>query len=363
MKCNSGLLALTILFSTSIFLTSCNTKTSSDADAGVDSSVDAGTGESVCWWEPVDIDTNVQFHRIWGPSAENIYIGGRDSEKNKGIVLEYNANEWSEKWSIDNHFPWTVWGTAENDLYFSMYVFEGNTSNITGFAISHWDGSTWANTSIPDAVYQLFGFATDDVYAMWGSVYHYDGTEWSLIYNKGLSPGEPEGALYSMWGDSPDNMFFAGSGAGYYDGVIMHYDGVSFTEVSCGYVIGDIHGISSDQVYAVGNYYIEEDLGAPELDHATMLKYDGDSWFSIKYFYGYYEELRSVWASPAGEVFVAGTFIYRYDDKPDGDGWTKWENPEAGDGEYNVMDIWGADLDHLFAVLYPEGIVKYECTD
>ena len=125
---------LSVLFSLFAVLSSCNGKSSSGIDSGVDSSTDTDTdtdsdtdtdtGDPTCWWEPMETGVNGAFTTVWGLSADKIFTQGLDGVREEGVIFEYNGNEWVEKWSFDDRFPWTVWGTTEDDLYFSMRIFE-----------------------------------------------------------------------------------------------------------------------------------------------------------------------------------------------------------------------------------------------
>ena len=364
---------LSALFAIAAVLSSCNGSSSSNPDGGIDSSTDTDTDsdtdtdteEPTCWWEPMDSGIEANLWHIWGLSPEKIYTGGLDYSRKEGVILEYNGEAWVEKWSFGDRSIGSSWGTAEDDLYFQMSIHEwvGDEINITGGTVSHWDGFTWTDTGNLGA-WDLFGFATDDLFSVASSIRHYNGTDWSLIFDNGDIPGEPKGSAEAMWGAAPDDMFFVGSTSGPSDGGIpgdyvgfmMHYDGVEFTEIpTTSDILYDIHGVSADEIYAVGNDYYNT--------HASVLKYNGYSWSTIGSFddQDSMNKLVAVWASETGEVFVVGYVkIYHYD----GDEWEIFETPPD---QFYLRDIWGSDLDHLFVVGGTTSgtsvILKYTCPD
>ncbi|MDY7018536.1 MAG: hypothetical protein SU899_00440, partial [Chloroflexota bacterium] len=82
-----------------------------------------------------------------------------------------------------------------------------------------------------------------------------DGWEWQ-------NPLPQGNLLRDIWGTSSTDVFAVGGG-----GVILHYDGISWTLMNSGttYDLYGVWGNSSNDVFAVG-------------DTGTILHYDGTSW-------------------------------------------------------------------------------------
>jgi len=333
-----------------------DTDTDTDVDTDSDTDTDTDTGEPTCWWDPMETGTSALLGHVWGLSSSEVYTGGLDYSQKKGLVQLYDGVEWGTRWSFDDRSIGSVWGTDENDLFVVMSIHEWDGDDVIqiGGTIAHWDGASFTDTCDFGA-WDLFGFSSNALYAAGLKVRYYDGMEWSLIYDQGNLPGEPEGSVHAVWGAAPDDVWFVG-GKGDYDGFIMHYDGEEFEEIpTTADLLNDIHGVSADEIYAVGN-----DYGGYE---ATVLKYDGNAWSTIGFFDDpeKYNALSGVWAAGNGEVFAVGWLsIHHFDSE----NWTSIDAPASGD---IVTKIWGTDLNHLFIVGGADDgvstILKYTCPE
>lgn len=111
-----------------------------------------------------------------------------------------------------------------------------------------------------------------------------DGT-WELDH------AEPAGALVSVWGSGPDDVWAAGGTAD--RGLILHYDGSGWSAVDTGArsMLWWVYGFTADDVYAVG-------------DRGLVLHYDGASWQQIAS--GTDRTLYGVWGASGDDVWVVG---------------------------------------------------------
>ena len=193
-----------------------------------------------------------------------------------------------------------IWGSSSSDVfavgYFgTIFHYDGIAwSEIKpGIASDFWDfWGVWVN-SPTDAFAVGTEYFKDTPYL---TIWHYNGSIWSTLYS------DIHVGLNGVWGSSGDNVFAVG---GYLDdqskGIIMHYDGNSFT-----YIFPNteslyaIWGCSSNDVFAVG-------------ENGTILHYDGSIWSTMNS--GTMEDLNDVWGSSGNNVFAVGEngTILQYD--------------------------------------------------
>jgi len=113
------------------------------------------------------------------------------------------------------------------------------------------NSSDWSEMShVGGETYAVWGSSSSDVFATGykGIILHYDGSSWSK-----MSSAASIDYLYGIWGSSSSDVFAVGEG-----GTILHYDGStwsSMTSGTTGLLIG-IWGSSSSDVFAVGPYGI-----------------------------------------------------------------------------------------------------------
>jgi len=67
-----------------------------------------------------------------------------------------------------------------------------------------------------------------------GSIYHYDGKEWSKVYTYTIQEmGEPD--IFDLWGSSPSNIYAVGTvlpdEGPPYRGFVLHYDGKNWKQL------------------------------------------------------------------------------------------------------------------------------------
>ena len=118
------------------------------------------------------------------------------------------------------------------------------------YNVARWNGSTWefmtlkyncrlyfpycgGDTLLFAPATSVCAFGPNDVWIAAGSVHHYDGIRWT----QGGAQGA--GSANKIWGDSPNNLWFAGNG-----GVLVHYDGQTWlpTGIGTNLSIWDIWG-------------------------------------------------------------------------------------------------------------------------
>jgi hypothetical protein len=104
----------------------------------------------------------------------------------------------------------------------------------------------------------VWGSSGSDVFAVGGTILHYDGTDWSP-----MSSGTTQSLSgVGVWGSSGSDVFAVG-------GTILHYDGSEWSDMSSGTTAGlwDVWGSSGGDVFAVGSY-------------GTILHYGGECYIT-----------------------------------------------------------------------------------
>jgi len=102
------------------------------------------------------------------------------------------------------------------------------------------------SSALPAATHGVWGQNGSDVFAVGGTILHYDGTVWVRDTNRtGWS-------LNAVWGTSGRDVFAVGD-----LGVIVHYDGTAWLEQTSGAVpyLHDVWGAGASDVFAVGDGY------------------------------------------------------------------------------------------------------------
>ena len=337
--------------------TDVDTDTDSDTDADTDTDTDTDTNG--CWWEQMESGTSATLTNVWGLSSIKVYTGGYDEDIEEGNVLVFDGIQWNKEWAFVDLVTKAIWGTTENDLYKTTGDISEGTPP-TGL-IQHFDGVAWSDINDEIAVgTSIWGFASDDVWVQGGGrLWHYDGVDWSVAWEDPCLPEEECTSIDAVWGSAQDDVFAVGAHTWPYpaenQNYVLHYDGIEFTEMpvvganSAGLV--DVFGVSASEVYAVGNDTEFEDVG---VNMSTVLKYDGTTWSPIGEFD--LKDLSGVWASVDGEVFAAGgNVVLHYKDGV----WEEMDLPVFT----LLKDIWGTNLDNLYAVGLYGVILKYTCPE
>lgn len=203
------------------------------------------------WWYPTimhyngyrwsEINTGItnlpdNLYAVWGSNRSSVFVVGSN-----GAVLHYNGYRWAAMTSGTTRALHGVWGSSGSDVF---AVGQSGT-------ILHYDGSVWRTMSSgtthdlnsvwgsgPNAVFAVGGYG-------WlgsGSILYYDGTIWRKVSDSPTT-------LHSVWGSGPDNVFAVGA-----NGVIFHYDGITWRRMNSGTNnrLHDIWGSGPNNVYAVG---------------------------------------------------------------------------------------------------------------
>ena len=153
------------------------------------------------------------------------------------------------------------------------------------------------NSGTTETLDGIWGSGPDDVFAVGenGVIVHYDGTSWSI-----MNSGTTTAYLGSIWGSGSNNVYAVGAvyDGGDFTGVIFHYNGTSWEKISALIMTSPISiwGSGPDDIYVAG--------GNSDYFFGSIAHYDGRSWSTSST--GSYSPLYSVWGSSADNVYVVG---------------------------------------------------------
>jgi hypothetical protein len=199
--------------------------------------------------------------------------------------------------------------------------------------VVHYLNGVWTQlATLPTpAAYAIWGSSPTDVYAVGynGVIEHYDGVSWAA------QPSGTIEALYGVWGAGANDVYVCGS-----NGTLLHYDGSTWHHMTSN--VGDdllgISGTSHSDVFAAGRN--------------TTLHYNGANWQAMQLA----GDLQGVWASFdhvyfAGSLDLApGGYLAELD---------RWLLPSEG----NCSDQWDNDGDGLVNCEDPDCLGSSFCKD
>lgn len=228
-----------------------------------------------------------------------------------------------------------IWGTSSADLF---------VVGPSGLIARH-VADRWLPFDLPEEarddqdILGVFGFANDNVYAVGerGVLLRFDGTQWLAEGVEGVRR-----TLYDVWGSSPTDVYASG------DGVVLHYDGVTWEEVDTG--LGaewrGVSGSGPNDVLLAGElgYFNDADVG----------RFNGATWSSITppavSGNTYYVEVWSAHSSAAFFVGIPGRISF-------------WNGASLTDMSSGVntalVDVWGVSENEVFAVGGAGAFLRY----
>lgn len=126
-----------------------------------------------------------------------------------GISLSYFNNVTI----TDDGQIWAVGKISDDSTYSGAVVWDGED-----WIILQLDGPTVSTTSLePKAVRY---FCENDVWFAAGSIFHYDGSETNIIWQRDFYNSDE--SVTELWANNENNIFFVGD-----DGTIVHYNGTN----------------------------------------------------------------------------------------------------------------------------------------
>lgn len=209
-------------------------------------------------WEDYDY-FEANFNGMFGLDSNNIWaVGYNLGPYDEALVAQFDGIEWKTVY-VDINVPglFAVWASAPNDVFAV-----GSKGTII-----HYNGSTWEvmQTGWNKNLYDVWGFGSNDVFACGGNnptvgdtskplLLHYDGNTWESLLD---TINYPERSIETVWGSSPDNIFFQGyyKENGLYQGNIT--EGWNFVPIpDDNNDMNKIRGSSDHNIFIVGSFGI-----------------------------------------------------------------------------------------------------------
>ena len=262
---------------------------------------------------------------IWGSSENDIWAVGAN-------ILHYNGTDWSSVSFPGTHESlWCIYGFSDNDIWAG-----GNYVN----GIIHYNGESWLLIETPNpfpltdydqfTILAIWGASPNDVWAMgeFGKILHWNGSSWTALDLEAYY----ETSFYAVWGTATNDVWALGTGS-----TIIHWNGTTWTEVtnplgnSSGSIIGDIHGTSSDNIWAVTGHKVIQWNGSEWSESITLEDY-----------------ACTVWCTSETDVWVLGSGssswpIHHWT----GEAWEEELNPADPKG---IFESFGFAADNIWAV-------------
>jgi hypothetical protein len=173
--------------------------------------------------------TTAPLKGIHGTSATDIWaVGGSslgETPQERSVILHFDGNVWSSRGLLTLNNPPVLSSTY--DVY-DVFAADASHVWVVGWNSQpwRWTGTTWAmeNVNIALPNYQwgnlasIFGFSSSDVYAVgsWGTVLHFDGSQWSAQRQFETEDAPSSGSitfnlLQSVWGPNANYVFASGN--------------------------------------------------------------------------------------------------------------------------------------------------------
>jgi hypothetical protein len=218
-------------------------------------------------WTKLPDPMSPLYKAMWAaPSGEVVLAGAT------GHVATFDGTSWTESISGAATFN-AVWGASATDVY----------AVGTGATIVHYDGSTWTPVANP---------GTGSFGAVWGGGGHVFAAGTSIVHANGGAFATTTTPLATtvrgLWGSAGDDVFAVGDA-----GVILHWDGVSWTQmIASTTALHGVGGSGAAEVIAVG-------------DGGVISRYTGAGWATANSPVATMV-LRDVWATAPNDVIAVG---------------------------------------------------------
>jgi len=332
-----------------------------DADADADGSPDASADGGCKWRKMYEATGDISaLYDIWGSDPDNIFAVGFFSPVDPlddavyTVILHYNGISWNDMKVAEMMNLDSIWGINDQCIFASG-------SDLT--EMLKYDGEQWKTISSNQMqTRDIWGSSENDIYAVgndWdynydagtldrtGSIFHYDGVEWTRIYDGGMIPA-------GIWGSSSNDVYVVGQRSIKMEDVpgevILHYDGHEWTEIETEdyrYSV-DIWGFSASDVFVVNN-----NVSSPvDFIDSTVRHYDGNEWAVLKE--GIPEAMEKISGSSGDNIYVTGRAVDSDSGAPQDyvtyhyDGYL-WNRVEL-DAPWEILRIWTCSKDEAFAV-------------
>jgi len=272
-------------------------------------------------WSVLRSNESLWVDGISGTTASNVFAVGES-----GLVLRFDGHHWHREDSGTDRDLRGVWCSDSGKVFV-----------VGAQAITVRSGGVWTPDPAGDdhSLYEVWGFADDDVYAVGrsGTILHFDGQAWTLM------DCPVDFTLRGVWGSAPDDIFAVSRG---YDGEILHYDGQvwSVVEIIPDNPLWSVWGTGPDNVYVVG------------WDGGAFYHYDGNAW-NVEH-QPWDATAHAVHGNGPDNVYVGGYQggFWSFDG-------TVWRQIEPAFENQYTPDLWCAPDGQLFVATSLSGILRY----
>ena len=226
------------------------------------------------------------------------------------VLAGCGGDQWSLSASDLDRVPLSAWAAAPNDVW----AVGGALGSGGDALLTHFDGSSWKQTPTgTDAtLWWIHGFSSKDLWMVGeqGTIFHWDGSALTA------SASGTDRTLYGVWGASDSDLWAVGGHPGQ-DGVILHYDGSSWSSVTVPVqfvTYFKVWGHAADDVFACG-------------EGGTIVHWDGSAWSKMDSGLPPSTTLFTVFGRAHDDVYSVGGLGLGVVLHFDGAGWSKLSDP------------------------------------
>jgi hypothetical protein len=211
----------------------------------------------------------------WGSSPSDVWIVDKGSR-----VAHFDGKSWRKVEPGVNARPRRVWGSGPNDVWLWGPAEVGlSGTHDEKLPWARWDGAKWSTPPAPCASLRteetcwytdMWGSGPDDVWLSGEfrkdnarpAIFHWDGRGWSLAFAGAAGAAGQTASISALWGSGPNDVWAVGGatkkdplGAEVKSGLILHWDGITWTAVESGteHYLNDIAGSGPSDIWIVGS--------------------------------------------------------------------------------------------------------------
>lgn len=217
-------------------------------------------------WQMIYRDLPGALLSVWGTSSTDVYAVGADARDGSGpLVLHFDGADWTR----------LPTGQTSGTLWW-VFGFEGGPIYMggDGGVILRYEGGTFTRMTTPSTttIFGIWGASPTGVWAVGGASDATGGVAWRLMGDAWVpEPTLPadvptRAALWKVFGTSAGDAWFVGS-----NGVALHWDGTAFSfgETGVGSSLFTVHS-NGTRFAAVGG-----------LANGIIVEYDGSTWTNV----------------------------------------------------------------------------------
>jgi hypothetical protein len=217
-------------------------------------------------------------------------------------------------------FFWGIWGSGPNDVW------------AIGGSTYHYDGTAWTEADKHPGA-RIWGSGPNDVWSVGDSgyccnkrpIYHFDGTAWSPAY-------DPMAELDAIWGSGPNDVWATGVST------ILHFDGTSWKRdpYGPGFRLSALWGSSSTDVWLFGGAALGAGAGG------RYSHFDGGSW-TVLSVSDPLARNDALWGSSPRDIWSVGDGLMHWDG-------LRFTQERGYLGPTRFYGVWGTGPNDVWAV-------------